>query len=108
MTPIWKGAANFAPGRRGWRPEAIVIHVMDGSLVGTDSWFNNRVSGVSAHYGIGKDGEVHQYVKETDTAYHAGTIKNPTWSLIRKDAEGRYINPNYYTIGVEHAGWGED
>jgi N-acetyl-anhydromuramyl-L-alanine amidase AmpD len=105
---VWIGSSNFSAGRRGWRPEAIVIHVMDGSLSGTDSWFNNPASAVSAHYGIGKDGEIHQYVKESDTAYHAGTVVNPTWIRIRKDARGRYINPNYYTIGIEHAGWGEN
>ena len=109
MTPVWKGAhpGNFRRGRPGaWRPEAIVIHVMDGTLVGTDAWFNDPASGVSAHYGVGKDGIVHQYVKEEDTAFHAGTVVGPTWSRIRTDSLGRYVNPNYYTIGVEHAGWG--
>jgi N-acetylmuramoyl-L-alanine amidase len=108
MAVIWKGSTNYAVGRRGWRPEAVVIHVMDGSLIGTDAWFNNPASGVSAHYGIGKNGEIHQYVRETDTAFHAGTVRNPRWSRIRKNAQGGYINPNYYTIGVEHAGWGDN
>lgn len=110
MAPVWKGAhrGNFAASRPGgWRPQAIVIHVMDGSLTGTDAWFNDPASGVSAHYGIGKDGTVHQYVKETDTAFHAGTVSKPTWPGIRKDAQGRFINPNFYTIGIEHAGWGD-
>lgn len=109
MAAVWKGAnrSNFVVGRRnGWKPEAIVIHVMDGSLAGTDAWFNDASSGVSAHYGIGKDGAIHQYVREDDTAFHAGTIVNPAWTRIRKDALGRPINPNFYTIGIEHAGWG--
>lgn len=110
MPATWVGAhsSNFARGRAGgWRPSAIVIHVMDGSLVGTDAWFNDPASRVSAHYGIGKDGTVHQYVKETDTAFHAGTVEDPSWRSIRRNAEGRIINPNFYTIGIEHAGWGE-
>jgi N-acetyl-anhydromuramyl-L-alanine amidase AmpD len=41
---------------------------MDGTLAGTDAWFTNPASQVSAQYGIGKNGEVHQYVKEEDTA----------------------------------------
>jgi N-acetyl-anhydromuramyl-L-alanine amidase AmpD len=104
MTAIWKGAhsSNFQAGRpNGHRPRAIVIHIMDGSLVGTDSWFNDRASGVSAHYGIGKAGTVHQYVRETDTAFHAGTVVRPTWPLLKPG-----INPNYYTIGIEHEGFG--
>lgn len=104
MPAIWKGAhpQNFRSGRPlGFRPEAIVVHIMDGSLAGTDSWFNDRRSGVSAHYGIGKDGTVHQYVKETDTAFHAGTVVRPAWKLLKPR-----VNPNYYTIGIEHEGFG--
>jgi N-acetyl-anhydromuramyl-L-alanine amidase AmpD len=95
---------NFTQGRRTYRPEAVVIHVMDGTLKGTDSWFSSPLSQVSAHYGIGRNGEVHQYVEEIDTAWHAGRIHDPTWPLIKKTSDGMYINPNYYTIGIEHEG----
>ncbi|HEX8261398.1 MAG TPA: N-acetylmuramoyl-L-alanine amidase [Allosphingosinicella sp.] len=103
MTAQWKGAhpRNFSRGRSGHRPEAIVIHIMDGTLVGTDSWFNDPVSRVSAHYGVGKTGIVHQYVRETDSAFHAGTIVAPTWRLLKRD-----VNPNFYTLGIEHEGFG--
>ena len=99
---IWIGAgpANFTPGRaHGHQPEAVVIHIMDGTLVGTDSWFNTAASQVSAHYGVGKTGVLHQYVKETDTAHHAGIVDKPSWSRIKPNT-----NPNYYTIGIEHEG----
>src|SRR4051812_28530968 len=101
----WKGAhpANFSGGRAGFRPEAIVIHVMDGTLAGTDSWFNDPRSRVSAHYGVGKAGQVHQYVKEIDAAHHAGVVNAPCWPLIKRGHSGSgFINPNFYTIGVEH------
>lgn len=106
---------NYSSGRKNYTPVGIVIHIMEGTLDGTDSWFQNTNSKVSAHYGIGKNGDLHQYVKEEDTAWHAGRINNPTWKLIKK-AEGEansYINPNYYTIGIEHEGgeqtdWTED
>ena len=105
----WKGAhpVNFSRGRAGFRPEAIVIHIMDGSLVGTDSWFNDPRSRVSAHYGVGKTGQLHQYVKETDAAHHAGIVVEPKWPLIKRRVNGSgFINPNFYTIGVEHEGKG--
>lgn len=95
---------NFSSGRKIYRPEAIVIHIMEGSLSGTDSWFRNPLSKVSAHYGIGKTGDVHQYVKETDTAWHAGRVNAPSWQLIKASSNGHYINPNFYTIGIEHEG----
>lgn len=99
---------NFSSGRKGYRPEAIVIHIMEGTLSGTDSWFRNAQSKVSAHYGIGVNGDVHRYVQETDTAWHAGRVNAPKWALI-KPASGRgmFVNPNYYTIGIEHEGDGD-
>jgi hypothetical protein len=98
---------NFSSGRAGFRPEAIVIHIMDGTLIGTDAWFNDPRSRVSAQYGVGKSGEIHQYVKETDSAHHAGVVDHPRWPLIKRGRDGRgFINPNFYTIGVEHEGKG--
>lgn len=52
---------------------------MAGYLAGSDSWFNNPVSQVSSQYGVGLNGEKHQYVALWDTAYangirEAGTI----------------------------------
>lgn len=95
---------NYTAGRMNYRPEAIVIHIMEGSLSGTDSWFKNRQSSVSAHYGIGTNGEIHQYVQENDTAWHAGRVNAPSWNLIKPVRNGLYRNPNYYTIGIEHEG----
>jgi N-acetyl-anhydromuramyl-L-alanine amidase AmpD len=103
MNIIQKKSPNFWAGRKGYRPEGVVIHIMDGTLVGTDSWFANPASQVSAHYGVGRTGEVHQYVKEEDTAWHAGRVDTPVWGLIKPN-----INPNLYTIGVEHEGKPDD
>lgn len=100
-TPIkWIGSVHRLKGRQGFRPEAVVVHIMEGTLVGTDAWFNDPVSKVSAHYGIGKNGQIHQYVLETDVAYHAGRrSKTPAWTGIKAR-----VNPNLYTIGIEHEG----
>jgi hypothetical protein len=101
MGITWKGCApgNFRRGRAGFTPDAIVVHIMDGSLVGTDAWFNDPDARVCAHYGVGKTGEVHQYVQETDTAFHAGIVDRPTWTGLRPG-----VNPNLHTLGVEHEG----
>jgi N-acetylmuramoyl-L-alanine amidase len=104
MNIINVSSPNFYPGRKSYKPEAIVIHIMYGTLYGTDSWFQSTISKVSAHYGIGKTGEVHQYVNEKDTAYHAGRVNAPVWSLIKSTENGLYISPDYYTIGIEHEG----
>lgn len=100
----WVGSPNYGlprgeKGRRGHKVIAIVDHIMAGTLTGTDSWFNNRVSGASAHFGVGKKGQIHQYVSLDNAAWHAGHVRKPSWNLLIPDA-----NPNYYTIGIEHEG----
>jgi N-acetyl-anhydromuramyl-L-alanine amidase AmpD len=62
----------------------------------------------SAHYSVSRTGEIHQYVDETDTAFHCGVLHQPTWSGLKRGPDGRFINPNYYTIGVEHEGRPDD
>jgi N-acetyl-anhydromuramyl-L-alanine amidase AmpD len=100
MDAKWIKSPNYTAGRRGYRPESIVIHIMEGTLAGTDSWFRNRESKVSAHYGVGKHGEVHQYVRESDSAWHAGRKSaDAPWQLLKPG-----VNPNYYTVGIEHEG----
>ena len=99
LSVTWIGSSNKAVGRAGHRPEVIVIHIMEGTLAGTDSWFNAPESKVSAHYGVAKDGRVHQYVHEGDTAFHAGRVFGSSWPLLKTG-----VNPNLYTIGIEHEG----
>ena len=91
-------------GRNGYQPKAVVIHIMEGTLEGTDSWFAKTSSKVSAHYGVGKNGEIHQYVPETQAAWHAGRVARPAWKGLIPAGGGKWINPNFYTIGVEHEG----
>jgi N-acetyl-anhydromuramyl-L-alanine amidase AmpD len=98
---------NFSNGRNKYVPIAIVIHIMNGTLDGTDSWFQNPDTKQSAHFGIGKNGDVHQYVDQENTAWHAGRVNAPTWKMIKVSNDPNkpaYINPNFYTIGIEHEG----
>ena len=105
MVPVWIGcpATNFHVGRRSFGPEAIVVHIMDGSFEAGESVFRDPSTQKSAHYGISKAGVVHQYVDENDTAFHAGIVVNPTWSLLKPG-----VNPNFYTCGIEHEGKPDD
>lgn len=100
LTIIQKQTKNFFEGRRGYKPEAIVIHVMDGTLEGTDEWFASEKSRKSSHYGLNQaTGKIHQYVKEEDAAWHAGVVCDPSWVFFKQG-----VNPNLYTIGIEHEG----
>lgn len=78
---------------------------MSGTLAGTDSWFRNPTAYVSAHFGVGLDGSVHQYVDLGNIAWANGILEpRNAWSLVLamariKDAAG--INPNYLTVSIE-------
>jgi N-acetylmuramoyl-L-alanine amidase len=112
MTKTFIGCAavNFRRGRpAGFQPEAIVIHIGEGSLRSIDQTFNDPGSRVSAHYCVSKAGDIHQYVDEKDTAFHAGNIDRPSWTGLKPGATpGTFINPNFYTIGIEHEGFADD
>jgi N-acetyl-anhydromuramyl-L-alanine amidase AmpD len=88
---------NFQQGRpAGFMPEAIVLHRTGGSRDFFRARFNDPMAAVSAHYVVSRDGLVDQYVLESDTAFHAGTVAGATWPRLRPN-----VNPNFYTIGIE-------
>ena len=103
LTPRWVGSPHFTAGRGTYRPVSIVIHIAEGSAAAVDSWFRNPASKVSAHYLVTRTGALHQYVREEDTAWHAGRVVRPTWAGIIAN-----VNPNKYTIGIEHEGGAND
>jgi len=76
-----------------------VIHRTGGALAEIDARFRLANSFSSSHYAVAKNGDVHQYVDEQDTAFHAGVLVNPTWTLIKPGK-----NPNLYTIAIEQEG----
>lgn len=100
MDIVYKEVQNKSTGRFGYKPEAIVLHIAEGWLAGAHSWFNNPSSQASAHYMVGKNGIIWQFVKDEDTSWHAGGVNQPRWSLLKPK-----INPNLYTIGIEHEGF---
>lgn len=85
MNIQWIGSPNYTQGRS--QPiTKIVIHWMAGTLAATDAVFQQNAGtdrATSAHYGI-ENGIIHQYVKDSDTAYHA-------------------VSANPYSIGIEHS-----
>lgn len=98
---------NFAIGRDGCKILLIINHVMLGSLLSTRGWFNDGASGVSSHYGIGKDGTVLQFVRDEDIAFANGPLRAPNTAAIpllgTLTQHPRYgMNP--YTISIEYEG----
>ncbi len=72
--------------RDGVTVDQIIVHIMQGTFSGSESWFMNRSSSVSSHYLISTEGEILQMVKLSDKAWHAGTH-------------------NSRSVGIEHEGF---
>lgn len=70
--------------------DRIVIHTMVGTVTGAAARFDTYGTQVSAHYGIGLDGNLYHWLEETYTAYHAGN----------------YLM-NQRSIGIEHEDGGD-
>src|SRR4029077_9651795 len=86
----WVGSPNFTPGRAGhnpnWTPADpnswIVMHTMVGTMAGTVAAFQSPARQASSTYGVGLDGSIVQFVKETDAAWANGTYAdNPGSNL---------------------------
>src|SRR5262249_50202086 len=92
MDPEYPQASRFEPtanyrGVSGTRQiNRVVIHITDGSgnINGTIDWFKNtdqrnskgKKIYASAHYIVGRDGEVVQMVRNNDIAWHASSANN--------------------------------
>jgi N-acetyl-anhydromuramyl-L-alanine amidase AmpD len=93
-------AGNY--GSRGTHMvDTVIIHTTEGSLSSAVSWFgqDHKPSGQgasSAHYVVGKDGEVVQCVAEGDCAYHAGHF-GVNLRSIGIECEGHAADPATWT-----------
>lgn len=98
----FKGSPNWS-GRGTCYPQAIVLHVTGpGTMAGMAAWFNNPSSAVSAHFGIGKQGEVHQYVEIGDASWNAGIFNRPNLANpVIADWFNTGVNPNRCVVGIE-------
>ncbi|MFD0868753.1 N-acetylmuramoyl-L-alanine amidase [Paenibacillus residui] len=104
---VWKGNNHTNSSSRGTHvPFVIVNHISAGTMASMDSWFTspgNKTS--SAHFGVAKDGRIHQYVDIRRMAWANGIgaediAKSKT--PVIQDNPG--INPNLYSVSIEHEG----
>lgn len=64
----WHGVGNFTSDGQA-RVLGLVLHIMEGTLEGSQSWFDNPESKASSHFGTGEDGELRQWVDTKDRAW---------------------------------------
>lgn len=95
---------NRFVGRQGHDVIAFVEHIGQGSLAGLDSTFRDPINGgspVSAHFGVGFEGDIHQYVKLNNGAWANGIVEHGN----TMPASWPDSNTNFFTISVEHEGF---
>lgn len=97
----WVPGPNFKQGRNGHKPIAIVNHITAGQFPGCLNWLTSPQAKASSTYLINRKGEIYQLVKDEDTHWANGGVNKPNWSLLKQN-----INPNQYTISIEHEGYG--
>jgi N-acetyl-anhydromuramyl-L-alanine amidase AmpD len=82
------GVVDFTPAHR--KPQQIrliVIHVTDGSFLGTLSWLRNPLAHASTNFVVSRAGQIAELVPKRDIAWHAGN-----WAV------------NKESVGIEHEG----
>ncbi len=66
-------SANYTFGRLGYGISEIIIHhAATTDFDGIARTFQNAARAASAHYGVGRNSNVDQYVSESDIAWHCG------------------------------------
>ena len=67
--------------------QGLVLHIMDGTLVGTIAWFNNPHAQASSHFAVGKQGQLVQFV-DTDSMAWTEASGNPYWISVECEGHG--------------------
>jgi len=89
---VWVDSPNQNKRPVGTVIDTIVLHHTSGSsLWSTVSWFKTDKSQVSAHFCVGRDGSIVQFLSTYDRAWHAG---------VSTDAFGRK-GVNDFSVGIE-------
>ena len=98
---VFKQVPNYEKGRGGHVPDMIVIHIADGTR---DSVYNTfMTTQKSSHFLVNQDGSIWQFVGSGDTAWGNGIVVNPVSELVLARVG---VNPNSYSISIEHEGFG--
>lgn len=89
------------------KPIAVVNHIMQGYQSTMIAWAQQRpyVQQKSAHFTINRAGRIVQHVPLNQASWASGSVRNPSWALLKKDANGTPKNPNGYIVNIEHEGF---
>jgi hypothetical protein len=103
---LWRGPVPNQGGQMSsWRLG--VVHIMEGTLPGTDNWFHNASAQVSAHFGVGKQGTVYQWVDTGTVAWAEQDYNDVAISVECEGNSGDSLTPAQLTALSGIIGWAE-
>lgn len=118
ILPRYSGGVRKWDYGRAVPVRAVFIHIMEGNLSGSDSWFRNPASGTtSTHFGIGyanwvdrtlRRVSVYQWVDTVNTAWGTGVTRYPISSLAQSilgPLISKRIDVNHGIIHIEVEGY---
>src|SRR5438477_10917757 len=82
----WHPVQNYTTDGQD-RVLGVVIHIMDGTLEGSQSWFDTREAQASSHFGTGRAGALRQWVDTKDRAW-AQAAGNHDYLSIENEGRG--------------------
>jgi hypothetical protein len=96
----WRGPVPNQGGTMG-PIHGLVLHIQEGSEAGTDAWFHNPTSKVSAHFGNPKSGPLDQWV-DVGTVAWAEVSGNTNWVSVENEGHsGDSLTPSQ----LENVAW---
>lgn len=93
-------ATNYR-SRNGELPDAIAIHIAEGSKASVIATFKDPKVEKSSHFLVCRDGSVVQFVSTKNASFCTGNIDNPINELVLARPTR---NANGWSISVEHEG----
>lgn len=92
--------------RRGARIDRIVLHYTTSrNAMGSLTWWAMEKSKVSAHYLVGREGELYQAVKDADKAWHAENANPSSIGIEFAAAPGDRMTPAQEATGIHLIHW---
>jgi N-acetylmuramoyl-L-alanine amidase len=111
MTWMGDKVPNFGTRVRNNKPYAPIVianHISAGTLSSMDAWFRNPEAQASSHFGVGRSGAIHQYVRLENAAWTQGLTADAVPRATAPIVQQMGVNPNLYCVSIEHEGYGSE
>lgn len=93
----FEASPNMYIGRGGNKVNYLILHSMAGSFAGSEAWFKNPKSQVSAHYLVSKTGQLLNMVRPENRAWHCYLLNGTSIGIEHEDNQHSNTDPHWVT-----------